>query len=135
AAPRRSVRSRRRAAAAAPEAPRRPARSARSRNRLAARTAGHGDPQLLFGHARRVLADDAALVDDEDPVGEREDLVELERDEQDGLALVALLDEAAVHVLDRADVETARRLRGDQHVRGARDLAAADDDAPGRHPP
>ena len=33
--------------------------------------------------ARRELADDLALVDDEDAVGEREDLLELERDEQD----------------------------------------------------
>ena len=51
-----------------------------------------------------------ALVDDEDPVGEREDLVELERDEQDRPALVALLDEPPVDELDRADVEAARRL-------------------------
>ena len=34
---------------------------------------------------RRVLADDLALEDDEDAVGEREDLLELERDEQDRL--------------------------------------------------
>jgi hypothetical protein len=68
---------------------------------------------------RRELADDLALVDDEDPVGEREDLLELERDEQDRAALVALLDEAAVDELDRADVEAARRLRGDQHLRVA----------------
>ena len=33
--------------------------------------------------SRPYSADDPALVDDEDPVGEREDLVELERDEQD----------------------------------------------------
>ena len=38
-------------------------------------------------------------------------------------ALVALLDEPAVHELDRADVEAARRLRGDQHLRVAVDLA------------
>ena len=45
-------------------------------------SARHCDTELLLGDVRRVLADDATLVDDEDPVGEREDLVELERDEQ-----------------------------------------------------
>ena len=69
----------------------------------------------------------SSLVHDEDAVGEREHLVELERDEQDRAALVALGDEPPVHVLDRADVEAARRLRRDQHVRVARDLARDDD--------
>ena len=73
------------------------------------------------------LADDLALVDDEDPVGEREDLLELERDEQDRAALVALLDQAPVDELDRADVEAARRLRGDQDARVAVDLAREHD--------
>ena len=63
----------------------------------------------------------------EDPVGEREDLLQLERDEQHGPALVALLDEAAVDELDRADVEAARRLRRDQHLRVAVDLAREHD--------
>ena len=67
--------------------------------------------------------DDPALVDDEDAVGEREHLLELERDEQHGASLVALLDEPAVHELDRADVEPARRLRRDQDTRVARHLA------------
>ena len=70
--------------------------------------------------------DDLALVDDEDPVGERQDLVELEGDEQDGAALVPLLDEAAVDELDRADVEAAGRLRRDEDARVARDLARDD---------
>ena len=73
------------------------------------------------------LADDLSLVDDEDAVGEREDLLQLERDEQDAATLVALLDEAPVHELDRADVEAAGRLRGDQHARVAVDLAREDD--------
>ena len=42
-------------------------------------------------------------------------------------ALVALLDQAAVDELDRADVEAARRLRGDQDLRVAVDLAREDD--------
>ena len=60
----------------------------------------------------------SALVDHEDPVGEGEDLFQLQRDEQDCTALVALLDEAAVDELDRADVEAARRLGRDQHLAG-----------------
>ena len=72
----------------------------------------------------RVLADDLALVDDEDPVGEREDLLELEGDEEDRAALVPLLDEAPVDELDRADVEAARRLGSDQH-RGLRATSRA----------
>src|SRR5579884_1229399 len=73
-----------------------------------------------------MLADDLALVEDEDPVGEREDLVELERDEQDRAALVALGDQPPVQVLDRADVEPTRRLRRDQDLRVACDLARGD---------
>ena len=74
-----------------------------------------------------MLADDLPLVDDEDPVGEREDLVELERDEEDRAPLCALLDEPPVQELDRADVEAARRLRRDQHLGIARDLTGRDD--------
>src|SRR5581483_1084139 len=55
-----------------------------------------------------------------------EHLVELERDEEDRPPLVALLDQPAVDELDRADVEAARRLRGDQHLRVAIDLARED---------
>ena len=47
--------------------------------------------------------------------------------EQDRPPLVALLDHAAVEVLDRPDVEAARRLRGDQHLRIAGDLSRHDD--------
>ena len=71
--------------------------------------------------------DDLAFEDDEDAIGEREDLLELERDEQDRPALVALLDQATVDELDRADVEPARRLGGDEHARIAVDLAGEDD--------
>ena len=67
-----------------------------------------------------------ALEHDEDAVGERQHLVELERDEQDRSPLVPLLDQAPVDELDRTDVETAGRLRGDQHARVAVDLAGED---------
>ena len=84
-------------------------------------------PERLLVDRRRVLADDLAFVHDEDPVRERQDLVQLERDEQHGAPLVALLDEPPVDELDRADVEAARRLRGEQHARVAADLAREHD--------
>src|SRR5688500_11055606 len=68
-------------------------------------SARHRDPQLLLAHVGAVLGDDAALVDHEDAVGEGEDLVELQREEQDGLAAVAGFDQLPVDELDRADVE------------------------------
>ena len=86
--------------------------------------AEHLEPDLLLGDLAGVLADDLALVQDEDPVGEREDLVELERDEQDRPALVALRDDPPVQVLDRADVEPARGLRGDSTF-GSRAISRA----------
>ena len=95
--------------------------------RVLASAAEHLEPDLLLRHLARVLADDLALVDHEDPVREREDLVELERDEQDRAALVALGDEPPVEVLDRADVEAARRLRRDEHLRVAGDLPRGDE--------
>src|SRR4029078_12215417 len=76
-------------------------RPRRSRHLLLTPAAArHRAPELLLGPARRAtprsgaaglllvgggreLADDLALVHDEDRVGEREDLLELERDEQD----------------------------------------------------
>src|SRR5581483_7238111 len=87
---------------------------------------GHRDPELLLRRRRRELADDLSFEHDEDPVGQPEHLVELERDEEDRPPLVALLDQPAVDELDRADVEAARRLRGDQHLRVAIDLARED---------
>ena len=66
-----------------------------------------------------MLADDATFVHDEDAIREREHLVELQRDEQDRVARVALCDEPPVHVLDRTDIEPARGLRRDQNLRVA----------------
>src|SRR5215210_3512497 len=70
----------------------------------------HGDPELFLGDAGRVLADDPALVDDEDTVRQRQDLLELERDEQDRPAFVTFFHESAVDELDRPHVKAAGRL-------------------------
>src|SRR3954464_292472 len=100
--------------------------SSRRLRRFAA-AARHRDPELLLADIRRELADDLSLVDDEDAVRQRQDLLELGRDEQDRAAFVALLDEAPVDELDRADVEPARRLCSEQDARVAADLAREHD--------
>jgi len=90
-------------------------------------SAGHRDPQLLIRHVWPVLANDSPLVDDEDAVGERENLVELQRDQEDSPPLIALLDEALVDELDGAYVEPPGRLCGDEHPRVAAHLACDDE--------
>src|SRR4029453_5736835 len=64
--------------------------------RVLALRAEHLHPDRLLARVGAVLADDLALIDDEDAVGERQDLNQLERDEQDRAALVAFLDEPTV---------------------------------------
>src|SRR3954469_18977068 len=85
--------------------------------------ARHRDAELLLARVGRELADDAALVDPDDPVGERAHLLRLERHEQDAAAGVALGDEPAVHELDRPDAEARRGLAGPEAARVVRDLA------------
>src|SRR5215218_5281510 len=82
---------------------------------------------LLRGLLRVHLADDAAVVEDEQAVGKRSDLFEFRGDEQDGAALVAQLDQLAVDELDGADVHAARRLRDEQELRAQAELAADDE--------
>ncbi len=78
---------------------------------------------------RRVeLADDRALVHDRDPVGEREDLVEVLGDQQHADAVGGRLAQVRVHRLDRGDVEAARRRRGDEHARARRRELAREHD-------
>ena len=88
------------------------------------RQPGHEQAErLLVGLLARQVGDDASLEHHEDAVGKRQDLGELGRDEQDGVALVALGEELAVDELDGADVDAARRLLGDQHRRAMGKLA------------
>src|SRR5687768_1147124 len=82
---------------------------------------------FLRGLLRVNLADDAAVVDDEQAVCERSHLFQLGRDEQDGAALVAQLDQLAVDKLDGADVHAARRLRDEQQLGLEPELAADDE--------
>ena len=71
--------------------------------------------------------DELAAVDDRDPVGQLEDLVELGRHEQDRGPGVALGDRLLVDELDAADVEAAGRLVEDEQLQVAAELAGDDD--------
>ena len=89
---------------------------------------GHQQPDLLDGRRARVdLADDRALVHHGDPVGQRQHLVEVLADQEHRDLPRRGLAQVAVHGLDRADVEAARRRRGHEHPRLARELAREHD--------
>ena len=96
--------------------------------RITRRASRHQQAELLDGRrSPRPLADDRALVHHGDPVGEREDLVEVLGDQQHADAVRRRLAQVAVHGLDRGDVEAARRRRGDEHARLALELAREHD--------
>ena len=87
----------------------------------------HEQPELLdVARARVELSGDPALVHHHDPVGEREDLVEVFAD-QETATPGRCLAQVRVHGFDRADIEPARRRRGDEHARLALELAGEDD--------
>ena len=68
-----------------------------------------------------------AVIDDRDPVRDVHDLVELEGYEQDRNPLVPLPEQHPVDVFDRAHVQAARGLDGDQEGGVISDLPADDD--------
>src|SRR5919204_6564691 len=68
----------------------------RRRRAFAAPAAGHGHAEVLLGGVRGQLGDDLALVDDQHPVAQRPDLLELQRHHQHRLARIALGDEPPV---------------------------------------
>ncbi len=72
------------------------------------------------------FGDDLAVEHHEQPVGECHHLVEFGRDDQHGGAAVTLLDDPGVDVLDRADVDPAGRLRCDDEIDVATELASGD---------
>src|SRR5215207_3459222 len=73
------------------------------------------------------VADDLALVDDEYAIGEIEDFIQVERDQQHTAVLVPLGHELAVHELDGADIEPAGGLDGEDHPRLPIELAGNDE--------
>ena len=87
-----------------------------SLKRSSPRPACHQEAELFVRGVGSDFADDVARVHHEDPVGERADLLQLQRDEQDGLAFGALLQELAVDELYSSNVHAAGRLRGDYYA-------------------
>ena len=72
------------------------------------------------------LADDPALEHHQDAVAQRHDLVQLDRDQQDGAAGIAQGEQLAMDEFDGADIDAAGRLADQQHLGLARDLARQD---------
>ena len=70
---------------------------------------------------------DPALVHDDDPVGQGQELVELLGDQQDRGARLAQLEQHPVDALDAADVQPARGLDGHHQRRPGVDLAGEDE--------
>ena len=98
--------------------------SRRVGRRLGLVQSAHQAPDLLESVSSATeIGDDAPAIDDEDAVREGEDLVDVRGNDEDGAAAVAHLDEYAVDRLDRADVDAARRLLGDDRHAPARQLA------------
>src|SRR3982750_3354746 len=71
----------------------------------------------------RGLVGHLAAEEDDDAIRELEQLVQVDRDEHDRLALTAVLEQALVHVLGSAHVHALRGVGGDQHAVLARHLA------------
>ena len=69
------------------------------------------------------LAHDLTLVHNKDAVGQVHDLVQLQADEENSLAFIALGHDLLVDILDRADVQAAGGLDSYQQVGVFIDLA------------
>src|SRR2546421_4946813 len=86
---------------------------------------GHGEADRLDRRGAGVeVAAELALVDDDDPVGEREDLVQVLAEEKDRDAVGGRLAQVGVHGLDRPDVESPCRGGRDEYLRLRRELPA-----------
>ena len=83
----------------------------------------YGPSTSSLASRARQHGDESSAVHHRDAIGEREHLGELGRDEQDRLARVARRAQLRVNELDRADVDAARRLRGEQHLKSRAHLA------------
>ena len=67
------------------------------------------------------------VINDRYPVGNIHDFVQFKGYEQDGDSLISFPDQHLVDVFDRADIQAAGGLNGDQKFGFLRDLAADDD--------
>src|SRR5688500_17445538 len=63
------------------------------------------------------FAGDLSVMDDQQTIGKTRYLFELRRNQQDGTTGIAQTDQLSMNELDRADIDTARRLRDQQQLR------------------
>ena len=84
-------------------------------------------PRTSRGVSAGTIPTIATAVEDHDPVGQRDHLVELGGDDEDGHAGVAGGHDLLVDELDRAHVDAAGRLGRDQQAQVAGELARHDD--------
>src|SRR4051812_38074502 len=104
------------------------ARSVGSGSVLIQAPTSHQQPELGAGDSSaEKLTHDPPLADDEDPIAEVHDLVEIKGDQKDATSFVTLRDQLAMNELDGPDVEPARRLHRQQRVRLAMQFARDDE--------
>src|SRR5699024_3890343 len=72
------------------------------------------------------LAGNLALVEDDNAVAQVQDFIEVVGEQEDGLAIVPFGHKRLVDELDRANIEAAGRLDGEEHIRVALELAGDD---------
>ena len=84
-------------------------------------------PICRSGFRSAELADDKTAVERDDAIGERQQFVDLLRDQQNGASAVAKLGDLSVDEGDACDVDPPRRLRGDQQLRLPVQFAGDDD--------
>ena len=73
------------------------------------------------------LANDAPIVEPDDPIGERENFVELLGDQQHGASAIAKRRDQRMNESDAGNVDPSRRLSGDEQLRLAIEFARDDD--------
>src|SRR5688500_5627792 len=88
-----------------------------NRVRIVGGAPSHEESELAARHlAARELACNPALVQHDDAVAQVQNLVEIEGDQQDGLAGITYRDQFLVDEFDGADIEPACGLDGQQHI-------------------
>src|SRR5262245_37974643 len=86
---------------------------------IATPTAHQQTERRPFDTAADEFAGNPSLEDDQHAIAEVEDLVKIERDQEHAASFIALLNQLPVHEFDGANVEPARRLHRQQHIRFA----------------
>src|SRR4051812_44474201 len=79
-----------------------------------------------FDTTTNEFADDSTGADHENPIAEIENLIKIERDEQNAARFISLSHQLLVDEFNRANIETTGRLDGEQDIRLTVELAGDD---------